>query len=140
MRIPTKDAQGKPNGYVVTIWNANEQPELRPDQVYLTAVAPHSQKGPHLHKVRRGMFCCVKGNVRVVARTEGEYYTYFSGEDHGFAVLTIPPGIPACLYNDDAKEALVLNMPSPAWSKDAPDEHPVTDWDYELHMEPAYAR
>lgn len=67
-KIPTKGADGSENGYVVPIWNANEQPSLRPDQVYLTVVAPHLSKGPHLHKKRRGRFCCIKGNVRIVTR------------------------------------------------------------------------
>ena len=39
----TKDSKGKPNGYVLEIWSALVNPELRPDQVYLTAVAPHAR-------------------------------------------------------------------------------------------------
>lgn len=164
LKIPTKDDTGKPNGYVVPIWNANERPDLRPDQVYLTAVAPHSQKGPHLHKVRRGMFCCIKGNVRIVTRSESSgaehrfegllsgiadrpctrcgapdrdpihrrgvrvYSSLMTGEAHDHALICVPPGVAACIYNDSDEEALVLNMPSPAWRADAQDEWPVEDW------------
>lgn len=161
MTIPTFDATGKPNGYVLTIWNANEQPELRPDQVYLTAIAPHSQKGPHLHWIRRGLFCCIKGNVRVVLRQPGtryfdhapacrcsmctdtngkrhpvlvggeampDYKIRYSGEESGYGLIEVPTGVPACIYNDGDEEALVLNLPSPAWSIDAPDEHEVENW------------
>jgi hypothetical protein len=128
MKIPTFDASGKPNGHVITIWNANERPDLRPDQVYLTVVAAHSQKGPHLHNVRRGMFCCIKGNVRLVTRSSDIYFTAQLGELHKYPVAVVSVGVPACLYNDGDEEALVLNMPSPAWSADAPDEWPVEDW------------
>lgn len=132
MKIPTFDATGKPNGHVLTIWNANDQPELRPDQVYLTAIAPHSQKGPHLHMIRRGLFCCIKGNMQIAQRLDVAghvvYHTEHSGEDYEYALIEVPPGIPACLYNIGDTEALVLNLPSPAWSKDAPDEWPVEDW------------
>ena len=133
MRIPTVGLDGAPNGYVLPIWNANEQPELRPDQVYLTVVAPHSQKGPHLHKIRRGLFCCIKGHVRIVQRVvpdgflEYVYRTAFIGEDDQRLIL-VRPGDAACIYNDSAEEALLLNLPSPAWSKDQKDEWPVENW------------
>lgn len=128
MKIPTFDATGKPNGYVVPIWRLSDPPGVRPDQIYLTAVSPRSQKGPHLHHIRRGSFCCIKGNVRLVTRVDGSYLTASLGEDHNYPVVAVPTGIPACLYNDGDEEALVLNMPSPAWSKDAPDEHEVENW------------
>lgn len=128
MKIPTVDSTGKPNGYVIPIWNANEEPELRPDQVYLTAVAPHSHKGPHLHKVRSGLFCCIKGNVRIVWRCGLMYISDPSGEDYDYQCISIRPGTPACIYNDSDEEALVLNMPSPAWCAEDPDECPVEDW------------
>ena len=128
MKIQTFDAEGKPNGYVVPIWNANET-LYRPDQIYLTAVAPHSQKGPHLHKSRQGVFCCIKGNVRIVTRCDGPIYLESQiGEFHDYAITQIPPGVPACIYNDGDEEALVLNMPSPAWTAEDPDEWPVEDW------------
>lgn len=46
----------------------------------------------------------------------------------GQGTLHVPPGYPCALYNYGDTEALVLNMPSPAWSKDDPDECPVEDW------------
>lgn len=129
MKLPTKDATGKPNGYVIPVWNVNEQPELRPDQVYVTAVAPLSQKGPHLHEIRRGLFCCIKGNVRVVTRWLDQYSTHYSGDNYNHALIEVPPGVEAAIYNDsESEEALMLNMPNPAWSKDAPDEHEVLNW------------
>jgi dTDP-4-dehydrorhamnose 3,5-epimerase-like enzyme len=129
LRIPTKDADGNPNGYVLPLWNAITDPISRPDQVYLTAVAPHSMKGPHLHKVRRGLFFCIKGRVRIVVRAGNQYMTFqCSDTAPDVERVHVPAGWAAALYNDGAEEALVLNMPAPAWSKDAPDEWPVENW------------
>ena len=68
MKIPTKDTEGRKNGFLVTVWSELENPELRPSQVYLTTIAPHSRKGPHLHRIRRGFFTVLAGKVTVVQR------------------------------------------------------------------------
>ena len=126
--IPTRDESGDSNGYVIPIWNVLEN-DYRPDQVYLTAVAPRSVKGPHLHKVRTGRFTCITGNVTIVTRIEGRYREDTIGEDHEYATIIVPTGVPAAIYNHSTeKTALVLNMPTPAWSPDNVDEWPVDDW------------
>ncbi len=130
--IETRDQEGRPNGFVVPIWNALES-NYRPDQVYLTAVLPGCIKGPHLHHKRSGMFCCLKGNVAIVIRTQaGEYAEARSGEKYGYEKISVPPGIPAAIYNIGPETALVLNMPTPAWTREDPDEWPVEGWDYDL--------
>ncbi len=53
---------------------------------------------------------------------------FVTGEGHGHRLVEIPAGIAAAIYNDGDEEALVLNMPSPAWSKEEPDEWPVEGW------------
>lgn len=130
VRRQTFDANGQANGYLILGWNAIEEPQQRPEQIYHTVLVPRAVKGPHLHMVRCGRFQCVSGNVRIVVRTpDGRYKTFFSGEDHGFAIVKVEPGCPAALYNDDGNwDAVVANMPSPAWAPDAQDEHPVEDW------------
>lgn len=126
MKIPTKDTEGRPNGWLLPIWNANQRPELRPDQVYVTAIAPRSRKGPHLHMRRRGMFSAVSGSALIRILYEGQYEQRILKPGESFAVIS--PEIPCALYNYGDAEALVLNMPSPAWSAEEPDDHPVTDW------------
>ena len=128
MRIPTKDNAGNPNGFVLPIWSVHEAAHLRPDQIYMTSVAPGARKGPHLHMERRGLFICIRGNVRIVQRIAGNYLTERSGEDHRFRRVFVPSGAPCAIYNDGETEALVLNMPKPAWSATDPDEHPVSEW------------
>ncbi len=136
MRIDTKDDSGNPNGYVITLWNKHEQ-DWTPQQVYLTVIAPHSQKGPHLHMKRCGRFVCIKGDVRVVKRvgdkdgtaTELSFYSrQHTGERLGHHMVEVPPGTPAALVNIGDEPAYVINMPSPAWREDDQDEWPVEGW------------
>ena len=134
-KIPTKDRSGKLNGFLVPIFNVHEgfvAEAQWPKQVYLTVVAPSTAKGPHLHKKRWGMFTCIRGNVKIVARTEQGYEEYFSGEDHDFATIQLPAGISAALVNMGKDDAYVLNMPAPAWHLDDQDDHPTSFPDYPL--------
>ena len=122
----TKDADGSANGYLVPIYNIHDNffaPGSEPQQVYLTAVAPSKSKGPHLHYIRTGFFTCIKGNVKVVVKTDGGFQEYFSGEAHDYQSIEIPTGVPALIMNIGVEEALVLNMPNPAWTPDMHDEH-----------------
>lgn len=127
--IETKDGAGQPNGYVIPLWNAREN-DWRPDQVYLTAIAPHCSKGPHLHRKRVGRFFCIVGDIEVVTRVDGEYRTERAGQRAGFHVIEVPAGVPAEIRNTGRVKALVLNMPTPAWSADDPDEWPVDGWSF----------
>ncbi len=132
MKIETKDTAGRVNGWVLPLWSALEHPELRPDQVYVTAIAPHSRKGPHLHMKRRGVFYLVGGIVRAryrLPKPNQSIYDDWKMRVDARVPVIIEPGIPCALYNYGATEALVINMPSPAWSADDPDEWPVEDWE-----------
>lgn len=135
-KIITKDNNGKPNGYLVPIYNINDKffsHGREPQQVYLTALAPKSIKGPHLHYIRTGFFTCIKGNIRLVVRTKEGYQEYFSGENHEYQSVEVPVGIPAAIQNLDNEESLVLNMPHPAWTPDMDDEHSADYSDYDFN-------
>lgn len=134
-KIETKDRNGQENGFVVPIFNIHDgfvSPEQHPKQVYLTVVAPGTAKGPHLHLKRWGLFTCIKGNVKIVAKTADGYTEALSGEQHAFATIQLPAGTPAVLINEGTEPAYVLNMPSPAWHADDQDDHPVTGWEYPI--------
>ena len=124
MIIPTKDQQGNPNGYLQLLWNANEQPDYRPDQVYLTVIAPGCCKGPHLHRKRRGWFHVIKGRVAIVIN--GVEFQL----ERSVGPLLVPPGLAACLYNVGQGEAWIINMPSPAYDPNDPDEHVPESWQH----------
>lgn len=126
MIIPTKDLQGQPNGWLMTLWNATERPDLRPEQVYLTVVAPGATKGPHLHRKREQRYYCIRGEARVIWRERDGSYQQAAMTPG--ARLVIPAGTPSQLVNAGAEEAWLLNMPAPAWTADDPDEWAVEDW------------
>ena len=126
--IPTKQPDGKANGVVLPIWRADSGETIA--QVYLTTIEPGTVKGPHLHMRRCGRFTCIKGDIEVTVRLEdGTYATYFSGEKHGYATVFVAPGLPARLRCLSDTPAMVLNMPTPAWSKEDQDEWTVEEWD-----------
>lgn len=114
----------KPNGTVVPLWHVDTGPVI--SQVYLTTVYPWKMKGPHLHKVRRGLFFCVRGGVIAVTRIDRKYITH--NLTLGDPPLIVPPGIPLAFYNPNEVEALLLNMPDPPWRENEKDEWPVEDW------------
>ena len=126
-RIETKDETGKPNGWLLAVWNVTEglPDAYRPDQVYVTAIAPGARKGPHLHKSRTGLFTCIVGDAYLIARISEGVYIRVSLRGQ---LVRVEPGIPAQLCNDSDSEAVIINMPCPAWQAHAPDEWPVTDW------------
>lgn len=132
-KVTTRNSEGQQNGWLLPIFNVHDgliNPDQYPKQVYLTAIAPGEIKGPHLHLKRWGLFTCVRGNAKVVVRTELGFEEYFTGEDFDFATIQVPAGLPAALQNVGDGEALVLNMPSPAWHVDDQDEHSVSFADY----------
>lgn len=134
-KFPTKDRNAKANGFLVPLFNVHDgfaAPAQHPQQAYLTVVAPGTAKGPHLHMKRWGLFACVKGNVKFVVKNAGRYEEHLSGEDHDFATVQVPAGLPAAMVNFGAEDAYVINLPAPSWHVDDQDEHPVVDWDYPL--------
>ena len=132
-KIITKNEEGISNGWLVPIFNVHEciiDKKQHPHQVYLTVIAPQAVKGPHLHMKRWGLFTCIRGNAKIVVRTEDGYEEFHTGEKYNFATIQVPAGIPAALQNIGTEEAYVINMPSPAWHKDDQDDHPVSFDDY----------
>jgi dTDP-4-dehydrorhamnose 3,5-epimerase-like enzyme len=127
VRIETKDKFGKPNGWLLPIWHEEWGPKI--GQVYLTVVGLGCTKGPHLHNRRAGLFCCVRGDIKVKLRLpNGDYVEQYSGEAHGFDRIPVPMGVPAEIINVGDCDAYVLNMPNPGWTSTDPDEQPVENW------------
>ena len=134
-QIVTKDSDGIPNGYLVPIYNSNDNfyPDGRyPEQAYLTVITKNTIKGPHLHYIRTGCFTCIKGNARFIVKVEGSYEIFLSGEDNDYLSVIVPVGTPAALQNIGESDALILNMPYPAWTPDMNDEYTddFSDFDF----------
>jgi dTDP-4-dehydrorhamnose 3,5-epimerase-like enzyme len=134
-KIVTKNVDGNENGFLIPIMNVHEnfvQPDQWPKQVYCTIAKPGSVKGPHLHKKRWGLFTCIKGNVKIVIQVDGKYIEQFTGENHNFATIQVPAGIPSALVNIGEVDAYILNMPSPSWHPEDQDDWDVSFPDYKF--------
>lgn len=65
-KIITKNRFGKPNGFLVPIFNVHDgvvSEGQYPKQVYLTTAAPHEVKDPLLHMKRWQLYTCIQGNA-----------------------------------------------------------------------------
>ena len=136
-KFVTKDKDGVANGYLVPIYNIHDgfyPTGMEPQQVYLTVISPGFIKGPHLHYIRTGCFTCIKGNARFIIKTDAGYEVFNSGEDHEYRSVIIPTGVPAALQNIGTEEALVLNMPSPAWTPTMADEYTSDFGDFDFSI------
>jgi len=122
-KIPTKDRNGKPNGYLLTLYNIHEKIIPKVEQVYLTVCLPGMVKGPHLHMKRYGYFVCIKGDAVVITKIKGRYYGQMTGENHNYNMVHVPKGVPACVKNIGKCDAFILNFTSPAWTKEDPDAY-----------------
>jgi dTDP-4-dehydrorhamnose 3,5-epimerase len=134
-KITTYNSSGEENGFLVPIFNENDNFLNNNDylrQVYLTVVKPNNIKGPHLHYKRNGLFTCIKGNIRIVTKENNEYKLFFSGEDYNYNSILIPKGIPAALQNISDIDAMVINLPSPGWTKEMQDEHSADFSDFDF--------
>lgn len=135
-KIKTYNSSGEENGFLVPIFNENDNFLKNNDylkQVYLTVVKPNNIKGPHLHFKRNGLFTCIKGNIRIVTKENNEYKIFFSGENYNYNSILIPKGIPAALQNISEIDAMVINLPSPAWTKEMQDEHSADFSDFDFN-------
>jgi len=125
-KFVTKGEDCDANGFLVPIYNIHDgffAEGKHPQQVYMTTILPGTVKGPHLHFIRTGFFTCIKGNVRVVLKTDDGYQVFYSGEDHDYLSIEVPTGVPAAVQCIGDEEAYLLNMPNPAWTPDMQDEH-----------------
>ncbi len=136
-KYETKSLDNKKNGYLVPIYNKKENffaEKSEPQQVYLTVVKTNCIKGPHLHKVRKGFFTCIRGNVRIILKVNNKFIQYYSGEDYEYLSVEIPTNVGAAIQNIGSEDAFVLNMPTPAWDPDMNDEFTddFSDFDFSI--------
>jgi dTDP-4-dehydrorhamnose 3,5-epimerase len=135
-KYTTKGDNGDINGYLIPIYNINDgffEKGMEPKQVYVTSVLPGFVKGPHLHFIRTGFFTCISGNVRFVLKINGQYKVVLSGEDYEYKSVIVPTGVAAVIQNIGSKEAMILNMPSPAWMPEMNDEHTADFSDFDFN-------
>ena len=100
-------------------------------QVYMTTGYPGVVKAWHFHRKQYDHFCVVKGMMKVVlydsrdgSPTKGEVDEFFMGE-HRPILLRIPPLVLHGFKAIGSEEALLINVPTEPYDRNAPDEHRV---------------
>jgi dTDP-4-dehydrorhamnose 3,5-epimerase len=97
-------------------------------QAYVTTVLPGVVKAWHRHALQWDRMVGLSGRVLLVlvdgrddSPTRGAVFETVLGERHSRLVL-IPPGVWHGFKGISAGEAMVLNLPTRAYDRDAPDE------------------
>ena len=134
----TKSNSGLVNGFLVPIYNIYDgffSKGEEPQQVYMTVISPNHVKGPHLHFIRTGSFTCIRGNARFILKIDDGYEVIYSGENYEYTTIIVPTGVPAALQNLGDEDALILNMPQPAWTPEMNDEHTADFSDFDFSFD-----
>ena len=98
-------------------------------QVYLTTTYPHVVKAWHFHKKQDDFIVCVKGSLKLVlyddrdgSPTSGQVNEFFIGDYNPMVVK-----VPRMVYHGwkcvSEEEALVINIPTEPYDRNAPDEY-----------------
>lgn len=100
-------------------------------QVYLTTAYPGVVKAWHYHKKQADNFVVVKGMMKVVlydaregSSTFGRINEFFMG-DYNLMLLRIPEGVYHGFKCISETEAMVINIPTEPYNRQAPDEYRV---------------
>lgn len=115
-QVPTKDLQGKENGFLQEMFVQD-----RKTLCYLSCAKPGAFKGYHLHRVRGARYVCVKGEMKIILYADGKR------EEHILSVenrkrLYIPPNVPTGLENIGDEDAWLINLPDPSYDPALKDE------------------
>ncbi len=117
-KVLTVDLKKNTNGFLVEMFKDGKK-----TTVYLSATAPGSFKGYHLHRVRAARYICLKGKMRIIlwkpGTNEREEYTLDAAIP---SRLFIPSNIATGLYNIGEEEGWLINLPDPPYDPDLKDE------------------
>lgn len=102
-----------------------------PKMVYATTIAPNTEKGPILHKERRGFLTAITGEV-VIETCDGKTIsTHTIRDNNGCAfVALIPKNIPVKIINKSSDQfATIINLPDVSWHPDNQDTIKFSNWE-----------
>ena len=116
-------------GRLMEILRMDDPEFIKFGQVYATTAYPGVVKAWHYHKIQYDNFCCVKGMMKVVlydsregSPTNGEVNEFFIGE-HNQSLLQIPPMVYHGFKCMSETEAMVVNVCTEPYNREAPDEY-----------------
>jgi dTDP-4-dehydrorhamnose 3,5-epimerase len=118
-------------GRLMEILKCDEEMFSKFGQVYLTTTYSGVVKAWHFHKKQDDFITCVKGMLKLVlyddregSPTKGEVNQFFIG-DHNPALVKVPKMIYHGWKCVSTEEALVINVPTEAYTPKEPDEYRI---------------
>jgi len=125
-------------GRLMEMLRSDEEFFMRFGQAYMTTAFPGVVKGWHYHKIQYDNMIVVKGMMKIVlydsrkdSPTYKEVNEYFFG-DYNSQLLHIPPLVFHGFKCVSENEALVINIPTEAYSYSHPDEYRVPPHDKDI--------
>lgn len=121
-------------GYLMEMLREDDEVFEHFGQSYVALNYPGVVRAWHYHKKQTDNFVCVKGMVKVGlydaregSPTHGRVQEVFLGDNNPM-LLKIPPGIFHGYKTIGTEPSLLINFPTGAYNRAAPDEHRVP-WD-----------
>lgn len=123
-KVPTKDAAGQPNGWLMEMFKS---PDGSKTEAYLSAALPGAFKGYHLHRVRAARYVCLKGRMKIITYArESEKWVpsehILDASSGAPQRLFIPKNVATGLENIGDEEGWLVNYPDPAYDPSLKDE------------------
>ncbi len=107
-------------------------------QAYITTVYPGVVKAWHYHKKQVDNFTVLHGMVKIVlydgrpkSPTKGEVLEFFVGDFYPL-LIQVPKEVLHGFKGIGEQEALILNIPSEEYNRDAPDEYRIDPHNNEI--------
>lgn len=122
-KVPTKDHNGNPNGWLIELYKDKET-GLK-TEAYLTAAFPGAFKGYHLHRVRAARYVALKGKMKIItySQQDGKWQKKETILEAGKPErMFIPKDVATGLENIGTEEAWLINYPDPAYDPSLKDE------------------
>jgi|GEM_PF-1536725 len=133
-KIITKDKNtNEPNGIFLPIWRSwDSKYNIKPDMVYVSTIPRGSYKGPHLHKKRTGYISVLTGRAALVFKTGNKYEEIIVSAEEP-KTIEVPPNTGFLSINIGEDTCMILNICSPAWHPEDPDNYTDDFTDYEIN-------
>ena len=125
-------------GRLMEIMRCDDEIFQKFGMVYMTTGYPGVVKAWHYHKLQDDHFAVVKGMMKIVlydnrdgSSTRGEVNEFFLGV-HNPIMVRIPKGVYHGFKTISDEEAIVINIPTEPYNREAPDEFRLDPHDNDI--------
>ncbi len=124
--VSTQDMAGIVNGKLMEIASIRDgwSKFLDNSQIYLTTLLPKKKKGFHLHHKKENQVTCIKGRINLGV-WDGKNIHEFVLDADSPTTVRVPKGNALCFYNSGNKVAYILNLCSPPYNPDDPEQEDI---------------